>query len=101
MSEFSNPESVLASRLATGYQPGHPLPSILTRGHKKMSSILVTNSALVQYMNAGGGGGSGVSANEYSCAPGALINFGNLTPYLTYDINRLFNESCVHCDSMR
>jgi hypothetical protein len=25
----------------------------------------------------------GVSANEYSCAHGAQINFGNLTPYLT------------------
>jgi hypothetical protein len=26
-----------------------------------------------------------VSANEYSCAHGAQINFGDLTPYLTYD----------------
>jgi hypothetical protein len=26
----------------------------------------------------------GVSANEYSCAHGAQINFGDLTPYLTY-----------------
>jgi hypothetical protein len=26
-----------------------------------------------------GGGGSGVSANEYSCAYGAQINFGDLT----------------------
>jgi hypothetical protein len=35
--------------------------------------------------NAGGGeGGCGVSANEYSCAHGAQINFGHLTPYLTY-----------------
>ncbi len=35
--------------------------------------------------NAGGGvwGSCGVSANEYSCAHGAQINFGNLTPYLT------------------
>jgi hypothetical protein len=28
----------------------------------------------------------GVSANEYSCAHGAQINFGDLTPYLTYPI---------------
>ncbi len=34
--------------------------------------------------NAGGGGGCGVSANDYSCAHGAQINFGDLTPYLTY-----------------
>jgi hypothetical protein len=35
--------------------------------------------------NAGEGGcGCGASANEYSCAHGAQINFGDLTPYLTY-----------------
>ncbi len=35
--------------------------------------------------NAGGGGGCRVSANEYSCMyTGAHINFGDLTPYLTY-----------------
>ncbi len=38
--------------------------------------------------NAGGGGRGllrcGVSANEYSCAHGAQINFGDLTSYLTY-----------------
>jgi hypothetical protein len=33
--------------------------------------------------NAGGGGDCEVSANEYSCAQGAQINFGDLTPYLT------------------
>jgi hypothetical protein len=32
-----------------------------------------------------GGGDFGVSANEYSCALGAQIKFGDLTPYLTYD----------------
>jgi hypothetical protein len=31
-----------------------------------------------------GGGGCGASANEYSCANGAQINFEDLTPYLTY-----------------
>jgi hypothetical protein len=34
--------------------------------------------------NAGGGLRCLVSANEYSCAHGAQINFGDLTPYLTY-----------------
>jgi hypothetical protein len=33
-------------------------------------------------------GGGGVSAKEYSCAHGAQINFGDLTPYLTYDVGR-------------
>ncbi len=35
-------------------------------------------------VGGGGGGGCGVSANEYSCAHGAQINFGDLSPYLTY-----------------
>jgi hypothetical protein len=35
-------------------------------------------------MGGGGGASCGVSANEYSCAHGAQINFGDLTPYLTY-----------------
>ncbi len=35
--------------------------------------------------NAGGGKGvAEISANEYSCAHGAQINFGDLTPYLPY-----------------
>jgi hypothetical protein len=29
--------------------------------------------------------GGGVSANEYSCAHGAQINFEDITPYLTYE----------------
>jgi len=33
----------------------------------------------------GGGGVAGVSANEYSCAHGAQINFGDLSSYLTDD----------------
>ncbi len=48
--------------------------------------------------NAGGWQGCGVSANEYSCAHGAQINFGDLTPYLTYD----GKEGCVvlECNSV-
>jgi hypothetical protein len=37
-------------------------------------------------MRGKGSGGCGVSANEYSCAHGAQINFGDLTPYITYDL---------------
>jgi hypothetical protein len=55
-----------------------------------------------------GTGGCLVSANEYSCAHGAQINFGDLTAYLTYNRNirrlRLFywSEVCkahigYHC----
>ncbi len=37
--------------------------------------------------NAGvGGGGCGVSANEYSCSHGAQIIFGDLAPYLTFGL---------------
>jgi hypothetical protein len=35
----------------------------------------------------GGRGGCGVSSNEYISAHGAKINFGDLTPYLTYGVN--------------
>ncbi len=44
----------------------------------------LTNSALVYVPKCGGGGGCGVSDNEYSCAHGAHINFEDPTPYLTY-----------------
>jgi hypothetical protein len=36
-----------------------------------------------------GEGDCGVSANEYSCAHGAQINFGYPTPYLPYGTNRM------------
>jgi hypothetical protein len=42
----------------------------------------LTNSALVYEPKCGGS--CGVSANEHSCAHGAQINFGDLTPYSTY-----------------
>jgi hypothetical protein len=36
---------------------------------------------------------AGVSANEYSCALGAQIHFGDLTPYLTYaQIKKVFSS---------
>ncbi len=37
-----------------------------------------------------GEGCCGVSANEYSCAHEAQINFGELTPYLTYATTYLY-----------
>ncbi len=49
----------------------------------------LTNSALVCEPKCGGEGGCcGVSANDYSCAHGAQINFKVLTPYLTYGIQQ-------------
>jgi hypothetical protein len=44
--------------------------------------------------NAGGGGSYGVSANEYSYAPGAQINFGDLTPFLTYEGSNQSRSMC-------
>jgi hypothetical protein len=38
-------------------------------------------------------GDCGVSANEYSCAYGAKINFGDLAPYLTIYDNSYTKES--------
>jgi hypothetical protein len=49
-----------------------------------MSSTWLTNSALLYEPKCGGGGlGGVVSANEYSCAHEAQINFGDLTSNLT------------------
>jgi hypothetical protein len=49
--------------------------------------------------NAGDGGSSGVSAHEYSCAHGAQIKFGDLTPYLTYDSDILsIHVGDTRCD---
>ncbi len=42
--------------------------------------------ALVYEAKWRGGGSCGVSANEYSCAHEAQINFGDLSLYLTYDL---------------
>jgi hypothetical protein len=60
-----------------------------TRGYKEMASILADQERprlCAQMTGEGEGGGCGVSANDYSCAQlGAQINFGDLTPYLTYD----------------
>jgi hypothetical protein len=44
--------------------------------------LWLTNSAPYASLNAGVGGRVwGVSANEYSCAHGAQINFRDLAPY--------------------
>ena len=58
-------------------------------GHKEMSPYIswLTNTALVYEPICGGRGDCGVLVNEYSCAHGAKINFGDLTPYLTYGID--------------
>ncbi len=45
----------------------------------------LTNSALVYEPKCGGEGGGGFCAGSHArCAHGAQINFGDLTPYLTY-----------------
>jgi hypothetical protein len=55
-------------------------------GHKEMSSTVawLTNNPLSYEPKCRRKGGScGVSTNEYSCAHGSQINFGDLTPYLS------------------
>jgi hypothetical protein len=52
---------------------------------KRCRLSLMTNSALVYKPKCGVEGGvAGVLAKEYGCPHGAQINFGDLTPYLTY-----------------
>ncbi len=55
-----------------------------SRFTKRCRLSWLTNSALVYESKCKGkrGGSFGLSANEYSCAHGAQINFGDLTSYL-------------------
>ncbi len=68
-------------KLATGAPPPQNSLSLIQG---------ITHTDVVVYYispNAGGRGGEGscgISANEYSCAHGAQISFGDLTPYLSY-----------------
>jgi hypothetical protein len=57
-----------------------------------MSSILADHWPLAPKCKGERGWGVSGSANEYSCAHEAQINFGDLTPYLTY-ANRA--RSCI------
>ncbi len=55
-------------------------------GYKEMSSVLTDQyrpRMRAQMWRVGWGGGCGVLANEYICAHGTQINFGDITPYLT------------------
>jgi hypothetical protein len=55
-------------------------------GNKEMSSIFVDQlRPRIWGQMRGEGGSCGVSTNEeYSCAHGAQLKFGDQTPYLTY-----------------
>ncbi len=71
-------------------------------GHKEMSSILADQNIYEPKCEGwwGGGGGCGVSANEYSCAHheyGAQVNFGDLTPYLIYMWRTIHCRLCIKC----
>ena len=57
------------------------IPGVLQRCRLFRWPILIAPWA---QMRGEGGGGYGVSANEYSCAQGAQINSGDLTPYFNY-----------------
>ncbi len=60
--------------------------------HKEMSSILADQWRPRPHMSPSGGRGvAGVSSNDYSCAHGAQVNFGDLTPYLTYGMGNELN----------
>ncbi len=48
------------------------------------TDVVYRHRRMEAQFRGGGGGGSKVSANEYSCAHGAQKNIGDLTPYLTY-----------------
>ncbi len=67
-----------------------------------MWSILywLTNSALVFEPEFGGEGDFGVSANEYSCAYGAQINFRDLSIYGNLCMEWNKQMSVMRCDKV-
>jgi hypothetical protein len=65
------PATVIAGK---GKEGGGERCQCIAGGHKEMSSVFAEQDALVyepKCWGAGGGGGCGVSANEYSCTHGA------------------------------
>ncbi len=73
--------------LLTVHSFGHGLTQEVTRD--VVYCILASWPIAPSYMspNAGGGRSWGLSQwDEYSCAHGAQINFGDLTPHLTYGL---------------
>ncbi len=60
---------------------------------KRFRLSWLTNSALV-YEPKCGGRDFGASTNKYSCAHEVQINFGDLTPYLTYAYIIELNVTC-------
>ncbi len=65
-----------------------------------MTSWLTNIAARLVYGPGGGGAGGRVSANEYRCVHGAQINFGDLTPYLTYALLQLKNTVLFQLQSL-
>ncbi len=55
--------------------------------HKEMSSFLADQQRPRIWAQMRG---EGVSANQYSCAHGVQIHFGDLTPYLTHEAKELY-----------
>ncbi len=65
----------------------HSTSCIHSRGSQRDVVYLgwpIAHSYMSPKAGAGRGGRLGASANEYSCAHGAQINFGDLTPYFNY-----------------
>jgi hypothetical protein len=77
---FNN--SVLPTHVLANIQTIRGLRSGFT---KRCRLSWLTDRSLVFMSPNAGGGGCGVSANEYSCAHRAKINVGDLLPYLSYD----------------
>ncbi len=60
---------------------------VYSRGLQEMSSVLAGQyRPRIWAQMIGEGGVAGVSTDDYSCTPGAQINFGDLTLYLAYDL---------------
>ncbi len=74
-------------------------PFTVSRGSQRDVVVSLGRPTVASYRGGGGmGWGFGVSANEYSCAHGAQINFGDQNPYFTHDRQQvvfLSRSSCI------
>ncbi len=66
------------------------------RGNKEMSSLLADQQvSLVYEPKCGGGRGVGLRGLSQCCARGVQINFGDLTPYLSFGSNTLQHQGAA------
>jgi hypothetical protein len=81
----ADPDDAPLHDLPRDLLPSQQIQVRMLNSTKRCRLSWLTNSTLVYEPKCGGKGvNCGASANEYSCAQGAQLNFGDMTAYLIY-----------------